>query len=340
MVSLDRRARPLGSLRVSVTDRCNLRCGYCLPEGSQVWLPKNEIATLEELAAMVRATTLVGASKVRVTGGEPLLRRGLPILIQALAAMPAIRDLAMTTNAIFLADQAQQLRAAGLGRITISIDTLRADRYAIATRRNAHDDLLAGLQAAKRAGFAPIKLNTVVVRGTNEDELGDLLDYAREEGHQIRFIEYMDVGGALNWDPELVVSRSEILQRLESACGSIRVLPSIDNAPANLFELQDGTVFGVIASVTAPFCGTCDRARLTADGRLFTCLYAGKGLNLLAPLRAGADEQELARLIDERWQKRDDRGAEDRLALTDRGPSAAAEDLRNTPHLGMHTKGG
>ena len=340
MISLDQYARPLSSLRVSVTDRCNLRCSYCLPEGSQVWLPKAEIATLEELASLVRVMTLVGTTKVRITGGEPLLRRDLPTLVQALAEIPAIQDLAMTTNAIPLPDLAGDLRSAGLGRLTISIDTLQAARYKTNTKRDSHGKLLAGIRYAEEAGFTPLKLNTVVVRGTNEDELAALLRFARERGHQARFIEYMDVGGALNWDPALVVPRSEILHRLESECGPIKALAPGDSSPANLFTLSDGTVFGIIASVTAPFCGACDRARLTADGKLFTCLYAADGLDLLGPLRAGAAEEDLATMVDGRWRSRDDHGGQDRLEVSDRGPSAQIPDLLAKPHLGMHTKGG
>ncbi len=340
MASLDRHARPLGSLRVSVTDRCNLRCSYCLPEGSQVWLPKTEIATLEELASLVRAMTLVGTSRVRITGGEPLLRRNLPTLVGELAGIPAIQDLSMTSNAVLLPDLARPLRSAGLGRLTISIDTLQASRYALNTRRDSHAELLAGILAAEEAGFTPLKLNTVVLRGMNDDELAAILRFAKERGHQARFIEYMDVGGALDWDPKLVVPQAEILQRLESDYGPIEALASGDRAPANLFALPDGTVFGIIASVTAPFCGACDRARLTADGKLFTCLYAADGLDLLTPLRAGAALEEVAALVDNRWRNRDDQGAQDRLAVPTRGPSAQARELRAKPHLGMHTKGG
>ena len=340
MSSLDRDGRPLRSLRVSVTDRCNLRCSYCLPEGSQVWLPKAEIATLEELATLVRAMTLVGTTKVRITGGEPLLRRDLTTLVRALAAIPTIEDLAMTTNAVFLPEVAGALRSAGLGRMTISIDTLQASRYAANTQRDSHGKLLAGIRAAEEAGFTPLKLNTVVVRGTNDDELAAILHFARDHGHQARFIEYMDVGGALNWDPALVVTRSEILQQLESECGPIESLATGDSAPANLFALSDGTVFGIIASVSAPFCGGCDRARITADGKLFTCLYAADGLDLLGPLRTGATDAELATLIDGRWRDRNDHGAQDRLEVADRGPSAQAAELLAKPHLGMHTKGG
>jgi cyclic pyranopterin phosphate synthase len=178
------------------------------------------------------------------------------------------------------------------------------------------------------------------LRGTNDDELVEILHFARKRGHQARFIEYMDVGGALDWDPGLVVSQSEILERLESECGPIKALPTGDSAPANLFTLLDGTVFGIIASVTAPFCGACERARLTADGKLFTCLYAADGLDLLSPLRAGATHEELAALVDGRWRDRDDHGAQDRLEVPNRGPSAQATELRAKPHLGMHTKGG
>lgn len=340
MASLDRLERPLRSLRVSVTDRCNLRCSYCLPEGSQIWLPKADIATLEELASLVRVMTLVGTTRVRITGGEPLLRRGLPTLVEELADLPAIQDLSMTSNAVLLRDLASPLRSAGLGRLTISIDTLQALRYTVNTRRDSHADLLAGIRAAEEAGFTPLKLNTVVLRGTNDDELVEILRFARKRGHQARFIEYMDVGGALDWDNRLVVPQAEILQHLESEWGPIKAVATGDSAPANLYTLPDGTVFGIIASVTAPFCGACDRARLTADGKLFTCLYAADGLDLLSPLRAGATDDDLAALVDGRWRNRDDQGAQDRLQVPDRGPSAQATELRAKPHLGMHTKGG
>jgi len=349
MPLLDRLDRPLRSLRLSVTDRCNLRCGYCMPEEEYTWLPKARILRFEEISALVDVFLSLGVERVRLTGGEPLLRRDLPVLVRMLAAKPGLRDLALTTNALQLGEQARELREAGLARVTISLDSLRRERFRELTRRDALPAVLAGIEAARAAGFGPIKLNTVVMRGANDDEILDLLEFARAGGHELRYIEYMDVGGATRWSADEVVPRAEILRRIAERHGEpeplLRAGPRpaagpAGSAPAERFRLADGTRFGVIASTTQPFCRACDRARLTADGHWFLCLYARVGIDLGAMLRAGRSSAEIAERIRAAWSARDDRGAEQRLALEDRGRLAQAGDLRDDPHLEMHTRGG
>jgi cyclic pyranopterin phosphate synthase len=343
MPALDRLGRPLRNLRLSVTDRCNLRCSYCMPEEDYVWLPRTDILSFEELGRLVDVFRRLGVEKVRLTGGEPLLRRDLAVLVGILAAR-SLRDLALTTNGILLGDQAGALKAAGLGRLTVSLDTLRPERFRALTRRDELGRVLAGLDAAHAAGFRGTKINAVVIRGTNDDELAALLDFARERGIELRFIEYMDVGGATGWTRAEVVSRAEMLATIERALGPVSPDPAADpGAPAETFRLADsagGTRFGIIASTTAPFCRACDRARLTADGHFFTCLYAPRGTDLRGPLRAGASADELAARLLGVWRERDDRGAEERLGVAARGSLAPASTLRADPHLEMHTRGG
>ena len=336
----DRFERPLRSLRVSVTDHCNLRCQYCMPEADYAWLPRESILDFEEIAILVDAFASEGVDRVRITGGEPLLRRDLPRLIELLAARQAIRDLALTTNGVLLAGQAAALRAAGLHRITVSLDTLRRDRFQALARFDDLPAVLAGSDAARRAGFDSIKLDTVVIRGRNDDEMEDLLAFARSAGAEIRFIEYMDVGGATHWSMDAVVSRQEILARLSGMHGPIAALPGRDSAPAERFRLSDGTTFGIIASTTEPFCASCDRSRLTADGLWLLCLYARGGLDLRHPLREGATREELAHLIRTVWSMRADRGAEERLGTSTRDVLIPVAALRRDAHLEMHTRGG
>jgi len=332
--------RPLGSLRVSVTDRCNLRCRYCMPEQDYVWLPKQSILTFEEIARLVGIFTSLGVEKVRLTGGEPLLRHDLATLTGMLAKNPAIRDLALTTNGLLLARQADALKQAGLGRVTVSLDTLRPERMQALARSDRHADVLAAIATARRVGF-PVKLNTVVIRGVNEDELVELVEFARAHEAEVRFIEYMDVGGATGWSMEQVVSQQEILERLSPQYGAITPVTSGDvAAPAERFRLPDGTTFGIVASTTAPFCRSCDRSRLTADGTWFLCLYAERGIDLREPLRNGASDAELADLIASTWRGRTDRGAEARLGLAHRTPLYQVNGLRADPHREMHTRGG
>lgn len=331
--------RPLNNLRLSVTDRCNIRCQYCMPEKDYVWLPKDDILQFEEISRLVDVFIRSGVSKVRLTGGEPLLRRDLPDLIRMLAAKRGIKDLALTTNGVLLAEQAQALHAAGLHRVTVSIDTLRPDRFEALTRSRALPQVQEGITEASRL-FPALKLDAVVLRGVNEDELVPLIDYAREMGAEMRFIEYMDVGGATRWSAADVVSRHEMLQTLQRHYGTIDQVAEQTSAPADRFRLPDGTVFGIISSTTEPFCRDCDRSRLTADGLWYLCLYAAQGTDLRGPLRAGATADELCDLIVSRWKVRDDRGAEGRLALRNRTPFIPLRSLKQDPHLEMHTRGG
>ncbi len=342
MAPLDTLRRPLKNLRLSVTDRCNLRCSYCMPEESYTWLDSREILTFEEIAALVDRFAAVGVDKVRLTGGEPLVRRELEVLVRQLAAKPAIRDLAMTTNGVLLAGAARALKDAGLHRVTVSLDTLSPSRFQALTRRDTHPQVLEGIAAAHEARFPKgLKLDTVVMRGVNDDELLPLLDFAARYDAELRFIEYMDVGGATRWSMEQVVPQKELLSRLAAALGPVEPIAEASTAPAERFRLRDGRTFGIIASTTQPFCRTCDRSRLTADGHWFSCLYAAQGVDLKGPLRRGEPAQALERLLTGAWQARADRGAEERLALRGvRGPLKTAGELREAPLLEMHTRGG
>jgi cyclic pyranopterin phosphate synthase len=307
-----------------------------MPERDYVWLPRRDILDFEEVGALVDIFVDLGVDKVRLTGGEPLVRRDLEKLIQLLAAKPGLSDLAMTTNGVLLAERADDLLRAGLHRVTVSLDTLRPERFQALTRFDDHARVLAGIEAAAKAGFRSLKIDSVVIRGVNDDELVALLHYGKRVGAEIRFIEYMDVGGATRWSRDKVVSRSEILGVLARHHGPITPI----SAPAERFRLADGTIFGVIASTTAPFCSSCDRSRLTADGLWYLCLYAKNGVDLRGPLRAGAPREELRRLIESSWRGRADRGAEERLAMRNRAPLVPIDTLRRDPHLEMHTRGG
>ncbi len=341
MPVLDTLGRPIGSLRLSVTDRCNLRCHYCMPEDEYLWLPREDLLTLEEILTLADLFGELGVDRVRLTGGEPLLRRNLPVLIEGLAARPWLRDLAMTTNGVLLADAAADLKRVGLHRLTVSLDTLRPDRFQRLARINALSDVVDGIQASRRAGFTGLKLDTVITRGDNDDELIDLIEFARSVDAEVRFIEYMDVGGATSWKRDAVVTRQEMLARLSDHYGPIAAIAEPDSsAPAARFRLPDGATFGIISSTSQPFCRTCDRSRLTADGVLLLCLYAQHGLDLRRPLRAGASRETLLNLIRAGWEGRADRGAEERLAIGDRGTYIPIKMLKKDAHLEMHTRGG
>jgi cyclic pyranopterin phosphate synthase len=345
----DRLGRPLESLRLSVTDRCNLRCLYCMPEEDYVWLPRQELLSFEELVRLVDIFTELGVSRLRLTGGEPLLRHDVDRLVAMLAKNSRIRDLALTTNGVLFADQAEALKRAGLGRVTISLDTLQRERFRLMTRRDEHQRVLSAFDAARRAGFTSTKLDAVIMRGENDDELADLIEFGRANGAEVRFIEYMDVLGATKWSMAKVVSRDEMLQRLEQRYGKIRPAAETSSAPASRFLLPDGTVFGIIASTTSPFCRTCDRSRITADGVWYRCLYATGGTDLRKLLRgtaANANDSreaansEIANVIAEAWHEREDRGAEERASRNHREAFITIEELRKDPHLEMHTRGG
>jgi len=340
MMVQDVHQRALRNLRVSVTDRCNLRCAYCMPEEDYVWLPREQILHFEEVSALADIFLDLGVDKIRLTGGEPLLRRDLGALIRLLAGKPRLRDLAITTNGVLLAEQASSLKEAGLHRVTVSLDTLRPDRFTALTRRANHAQVLEGIAAVPAAGFAGTKLDTVVMRGVNDDELADLIEYGKTVPAEIRFIEYMDVGGATRWSMDNVVSRTEMLEMLSRRYGQIEPVVEESTAPADRYALPDGTVFGIISSTTEPFCASCDRSRLTADGMWYLCLYAQQGVDLREPLRRGGSRDELKALIVAGWKRRADRGAEQRLRLRDRTPLVQIGRLREDPHLEMHTRGG
>ncbi len=337
---VDRFGRPLRNLRLSVTDRCNLRCSYCMPEEEYAWLPRGDILTFEEVKRLIDVFADLGVDKVRLTGGEPLLRRDLSRLVRMIASEPRIRDLAITTNGILLAQEARALRDAGLHRVTVSLDTLRPERFLALTRRDSFHQVLEGIETVRAMDWAGLKLDTVVMRGVNDDELVDLLEFARKASAELRFIEYMDVGGATRWSMDKVLSRAEMLERLSAHYGRIEPIVEESSAPADRYRLPDGFVFGIISSTTAPFCSACDRSRLTADGQWLLCLYATTGLDLRKPLRDCVTRDELASLIRSAWQGRRDRGAEERLLLKDRQPLVQITELKAKPHLEMHTRGG
>jgi cyclic pyranopterin phosphate synthase len=311
-----------------------------MPEADYAWLPRADILHFEEIGRLVDAFTGLGVDRVRLTGGEPLVRRDLPELVRILAAKPALCDIAMTSNGVLLEENAAALKAAGLHRVTVSLDTLSPERFRKLTRIPALHRVLAGIDAAAAAGFSALKIDSVVIRGVNDDELAPLLERGRQWGAEVRFIEYMDVGGATQWSRERVVSRAEILGGLARHYGPITPIQEHSSAPAERFRLADGTIFGIIASTTAPFCRACDRSRLTADGQWYLCLYATRGLDLRGPLRAGATEEGLREILASAWRRRDDRGAEQRLALSERTPLLPRTELQRDPHLEMHTRGG
>ena len=336
--------RPLGSLRLSVTDRCNLRCQYCMPEEDYVWLPREDVLSFEEMATLTGYFADLGVDKVRLTGGEPLLRRDLSRLVRLLLQDRRISEIALTTNGILLADNAQELYEAGLHRVTVSLDTLRPERFRQLTRRDEFARVIDGIESVGRVGFTGLKLDTVAIRGFNDDELVALIEFAKHYRAEVRFIEYMDVGGANDWDMAKVLSQAAILETLTQHYGPIVPVPGRGTAPAQRFLLPDGTTFGIIASTTQPFCSTCDRSRVTADGMWYLCLYASKGTDLRQPMRAGAGPDRMRELISAGWQARRDRGAESRKALEQvglrTGKLIGIDQLRDDPHLEMHARGG
>ena len=320
-VLADRLGRPVRDLRISVTDRCNFRCVYCMPKEvygrDYAFLPRSELLTFEEIERVARAFVALGVEKIRITGGEPLVRRELDRLIAKLAVLGA-GDLTLTTNGALLAAQAQALADAGLTRVTVSLDSLDD-----ATFRAMNDvdfpveRVLAGIEAAAAAGLAPVKVNVVLKRGVNEDGIVDLARYFRGSGHVPRFIEYMDVGHTNGWRLDDVVPAAEIVRRIGDEFPLEPVDPAYRGEVAQRYRYADGAgEVGVIASVTQPFCGDCTRARLSADGKLYTCLFAVRGHDLRALLRGGASDAELADAISAVWRVRDDRYSELRSAET------------------------
>ena len=296
--AIDAFSRPITYLRVSVTDKCNLRCVYCMPEGGLPWLRRDEILSYEEIATVVRAVALSGVRSVRLTGGEPLLRKELHRLVRAIAAIPGIDDVALSTNALLLEEQLDDLIAAGLNRINVSLDTLREDRFEAIARRPGLDRVIAGIDAALARGLAPVKINVVAMRGVNDDELEAFAEFARERAVAVRFIEMMPVHENLGIQADTYVGADELLERLR-AVGSLEPVPGPPgNGPARYFAFPGsaGTI-GVISPLSHDYCDRCNRVRLTADGRLRLCLFGDHHIDLRSPLRAGADEERLAGLF-------------------------------------------
>jgi GTP 3',8-cyclase len=323
---VDTRGRRLHDLRVSVTDRCNMRCRYCMPREifgpGFAFAPRAELLSFEEITLVVAAFARAGVSKVRLTGGEPLLRAGLPDLVAMVASVSGIDDVALTTNGSLLTRHVEKLRAAGLTRITVSLDTLDPQVFArVADTDISLAAVLDGLAAASNAGFAPVKLNTVVRRGWNDADIEPIAQFAREHGHNARFIEYMDVGDSNGWRLDDVVPSAEVVARISARWPIEPVDPNYVGEVANRYRYLDGAgEIGVISSITRPFCGDCTRARLSAIGEVYTCLFASRGHDLRAVVRSGADAEALPAALDtavrEVWSARSDRYSELRAAHT------------------------
>ncbi|WBB73744.1 GTP 3',8-cyclase MoaA [Micromonospora sp. WMMD1128] len=322
----DRYGRVARDLRVSLTDKCNLRCTYCMPAEGLPWLAGPQLLTDEEIVRLVGvAVRRLGITEVRFTGGEPLIRPGLPGIVAAVAALSPRPRISLTTNGIGLARLAPALRAAGLDRVNVSLDTLDRARFATLTRRDRHDDVLAGLAGAATAGLTPVKINTVLMRGVNDDEAPELLRFALAHDYQLRFIEQMPLDAQHGWDRSTMVTADEILAALRAEF-ELRPDPAERGAaPAETWLVDGGPAqVGVIASVTRPFCGDCDRTRLTADGQVRNCLFATEESDLRAALRAGADDEEIARRWRAAmWGKRAGHGIDDPTFLQPVRPMSA-----------------
>jgi len=319
----DRLSRPIRDLRISVTDRCNFRCTYCMPREifgpDHQFADRSELLRYEEIARLVRAFARLGVTKIRLTGGEPLLRRQLERLVSMIAEIDGITDIAMTTNGSLLKAKAPQLQAAGLSRVTVSLDSLDPGRFAaISDTKIPLTRVLEGIAAAQEHGLGPIKINAVVKRGVNDgDDILDLAAYGREHGYTVRFIEYMDVGSTNGWRMDDVVPASEIVERIGAAWPIEPVDPAYTGEVAERYRYVDGVgEVGAIASVTQPFCQTCTRSRLSALGELYTCLFATRGHDLRALVRGGASDDELEAALSGIWLRRTDRYSELRTAET------------------------
>jgi cyclic pyranopterin phosphate synthase len=304
--------RTIRNLRISITDRCNLRCLYCMPAHPH-WMERKEILTFEELTRLARVAVSLGVEKIRLTGGEPTVRRDFPDFVRQLSHLEGLKDLSVTTNGILLDTLAQPLWDSGLRRINISLDTLKEDRFKEMTRREAFRRTWKGLEAADRVGFSPLKVNVVVIKGHNEDEVVDFARLAREKLWQVRFIEFMPLDAEGQWNREKVVPAQEIIDRI-SAVFPVEEVPDVPASdPARRYRFLDGSgEFGVIASVTEPFCGSCDRIRITADGKLRTCLFSHRETDLKTPMREGVEDAHLAEIIKAAvWKKEAGHGMDD-----------------------------
>jgi cyclic pyranopterin phosphate synthase len=327
----DRLGRRLHDLRISVTDRCNFRCPYCMPAEiygeKYAFLAKPELLDFEEIERLVRLFVALGVEKVRITGGEPLLRHELPRLVERLARVPGLRDLTLTTNGYLLATQARALAEAGLRRITVSLDSHDDETFGRMNGRGIGvGKVLEGIEAAAAVGLAPIKINCVVQRGVNEGSVVPLARRFKGSGHVVRFIEYMDVGTLNGWNPEQVVTAKEMVAAIDAVFPLAPVEPAYSGEVAERWAYRDGSgEIGVIASVSQPFCRGCTRARLTIEGKLVTCLFAAGGADLRGPLRSGASDDALRARIAEVWTRRSDRYSEERAAAAATRPAARLE---------------
>ncbi|RMD84053.1 MAG: GTP 3',8-cyclase MoaA [Candidatus Dadabacteria bacterium] len=334
VLTADRFARPLRDLRVSVTDRCNFRCPYCMPAEvfgeDHAFLPRPELLRYEEIVRIAGVAASLGARKVRITGGEPLMRRDLPVLIEQLARTPGIEDLALTTNGYFLAEQAKALAAAGLRRVTVSLDSIDPETFRrLNGREHGPERVLAGIEAALAAGLTPVKINCVVVRGVNDRNFVDVARYFTDDRITVRFIEFMDVGTMNRWSPEQVVRAEEIRERLDRAFGLEPLEPAYRGEVATRYRRRHGGgEIGIVASVTAPFCRDCTRLRLSSDGKLVTCLFAADGVDIKGPLRAGASDEQLRQIIASVWSARADRYSEERAERLGLSPRKKMEMYR------------
>jgi cyclic pyranopterin phosphate synthase len=331
--------RSLRDLRISVTDRCNFRCTYCMPLDEYEWLEKSEVLSFEEITRLARLFLSLGVEKIRLTGGEPLARRDLARLVAKLSALDPAPEICLTTNGSLLAEKAADLRAAGLRRINVSIDSLRPERFRQITKRGDLQKVLDGLFAAQRLGLHPIKINAVIERGVNDDEILDLVAFARAHGFSLRFIEFMDVGNANEWRLDKIVSKREIIEAIHARFPLRQIGREKGSAPSVDYEFVDGCQgdIGVIASVTEPFCGSCTRARLTADGKFVTCLFAHTGYDLKKLMRDGASDAEVLSVLQTIWGKRNDRYSEERLAALQ---STVGYDPKRQKKLEMISLGG
>jgi cyclic pyranopterin phosphate synthase len=329
--------RPLKDLRISVTDRCNYRCTYCMPLDEYEWINKREILSFEEITRLATVFVGCGVEEIRLTGGEPLVRNKLDQLVAKLSRISGLEDLSLTTNGSLLAEQIEGLSRAGLKRINVSVDTLDPDKFKRMTKRGDLPKVLEGIFAAKRHGLSPIKLNAVIERGVNEDDILPLVQFCREHGFAMRFIEYMDVGNSNGWSSDKLVSKKEILAVIGSRYPLREVGRHQGSAPSVDYQFADGPGdIGVIASVTEPFCSTCTRGRLTADGKFVTCLFSQMGHDLKSLLRGGATDGELAAFIGAIWAPRADRYSEERLQAM----RQAAYDPKKNKKMEMIALGG
>ncbi|MBN2243126.1 MAG: GTP 3',8-cyclase MoaA [Acidobacteria bacterium] len=316
----DALGRPLKDLRISVTDRCNFRCQYCMPLEKYAWIDRHEILTFEEITRLAGLFVGLGVEEIRLTGGEPLMRHNLEFLVGQISHVDGLKDLSLTTNASLLAEQARGLAKAGLKRINASLDTLDRGKFHRLTRKDGLDNVLSGLKQATLCGLSPIKLNSVIQRGVNDDDIIELVAFARKNGYPIRFIEYMDVGNSNNWVSDLMVPKGEILQAIRKLFPLDEGARNDESAPSVDYRFRDGAGnVGIIASVTEPFCRGCTRARLTADGKLVLCLFSDKGFDLKRLLRGGATDGELVAAIRSLWSARRDRYSEERLEAMNSG---------------------